>query len=238
MYLKRLTPLIAALALTVTAGGCATIGTLQTANTLGKGKFQMALEPSAWGAIGSTTVLVPNVTLAARYGLSPTLDIGGRVGSNGFEINGKLQLTPPKAPGLVVSIAPASGASRWPPAAPPPGASMSRSRSSSASTSAAGASSSSAPSSSTGSSSAAAPPAPGAPPPRRAARGTSSPWEPPSASASSSPTASASSRRSPVAYPLVTGISGSANGNSAGSTAVATSNGLLTQISLALLFGG
>ena len=36
MYLKRLTPLIAALALTVTAGGCATIGTLQTANTLGK----------------------------------------------------------------------------------------------------------------------------------------------------------------------------------------------------------
>ncbi len=238
MYFKRLTPLIAALALTVTAGGCATIGTLQTANTLGKGKFQMALEPSAWGAIGSTTVLVPNVTLAARYGLSPTLDIGGRVGSNGFEINGKLQLTPPKAPGLVVSIAPslggfalaAGGASAGSLYVQVPvllgfdlgGGSQlvlgpklldwlffgGGTASSGGTTSSAGGSG------------------------NLLAVGTS---------VGVSLKLADGFRLLPeisVAYPLVTGISGSANGNSAGSTSVATSNGLLTQISLALLFGG
>jgi hypothetical protein len=110
MYLKRLAPLLAALALVATASGCATIGTLQTADTLGKGKFQMGLEPSVWGAIASGgTILVPNVTLSARYGLSDNFDIGGRVGSNGFELNGKLMFTKPKAPGLIVSLAPSIG---------------------------------------------------------------------------------------------------------------------------------
>ena len=238
MHRKRLTPLLAALALTATAGGCATIGTLQTANTLGKGKFQLALEPSAWGAVGGTTILVPNVTLAARYGLSDTFDLGGRVGSNGFEINGKLQLTPPKGTGLVVSIAPSLGGFALAAGGAAAGSLYvqvpvllgfdlgggsqlvlgpkvldwfffgSGTATSGGTTSSAGGSG------------------------NMLALGTS---------IGISFKLADGFRLLPeisMAYPLLTAASAGSNGTSAGTSAVGTSNGVLTQISLALLFGG
>lgn len=111
MHPKRVF-LIVVTAAAIAASGCATIGTMQTANTLGKGKFQASLEPTYWGLVaGSQTgnIFFPNLTLSARYGLSDKVDFGGRIGSNGFEIDTKFMLTDPKKTGFVVSIAPLAG---------------------------------------------------------------------------------------------------------------------------------
>jgi hypothetical protein len=93
--------------------GCASIGAVQTADTLGKGNLQVALEPGAQisiatrGTPGSFGYPHPDVSL--RYGLSDRIDLGGRIGYSMLELQGKFLLTQPGAPGLVASLAPTVG---------------------------------------------------------------------------------------------------------------------------------
>jgi hypothetical protein len=93
----------------LSAVGCTTIGTLQRANTVGKGAIQLAAEPLLWGYAGKSSSLVqPSIGVAGRYGVTDAIDVGVHVSSGGFEAMGKFQLTPPSAP-VVVSLAPAVG---------------------------------------------------------------------------------------------------------------------------------
>ncbi len=97
--------------------GCATLGTIQTAETLGKDNSQYALESSTWGGIGqknspfnSSSFAVPNTNFSARYGVTDGFDLGARIGSSGLEITTKFQLTDPKQKAATVfSIAPSVG---------------------------------------------------------------------------------------------------------------------------------
>lgn len=74
-------------------GGCASIANVQTADTLGKGRLQIAIEPGAWIAANSSTAsTVPRVDAAIRYGVGESFDLGLRVGSTFVEIQGKFQL--------------------------------------------------------------------------------------------------------------------------------------------------
>lgn len=95
-------------------GGCATMGTLQTANSLGAGAFQFAVEPAAevvvaTAAGGSGFVAFPRLDLAVRYGITDQVDISGRLGVSGLELGAKVQFTDPYNRKLVVSVAPAVG---------------------------------------------------------------------------------------------------------------------------------
>lgn len=87
--------------------GCATLGTLQTANTLGAGNFQMGLEPAFEMGVGTPQpIYVPRFDLALRYGVADRVDLAGRIGSTGLELGAKFQLTDPADKGLVLSLAP------------------------------------------------------------------------------------------------------------------------------------
>ncbi|MBN1336557.1 MAG: hypothetical protein JXB39_11420 [Deltaproteobacteria bacterium] len=90
--------------------GCATVGTFQTADTLGTGAFQVGLEPSWWGvaATGEAAGFLHG-GVSARYGVNDRLDVGGRIGSSGLEMLFKVQLTDPQSGGPIVSIAPSGG---------------------------------------------------------------------------------------------------------------------------------
>lgn len=94
------------------ATGCASLNAAQTANTLGKGGLQFGLEPAVEalsGSNGLSSTYVPRVDLALRYGITDTIDIGGKVGSSLFEVNAKFQFTDPRNKGLVLSLAPSLG---------------------------------------------------------------------------------------------------------------------------------
>ncbi len=99
-----LLPLLAVLS------GCATVGTFQTADTLGTGGFQMGIEPSWWGVAASgEAVGFLHGGVSGRYGVNDRLDVGGRIGSSGMEILFKYQFTDPATGGPIVSIAPSGG---------------------------------------------------------------------------------------------------------------------------------
>jgi hypothetical protein len=88
---------------------CATIGTLQRAQTVGAGDFEWAIEPGYWGASSEGTgVYLPYGNIAARWGLTERVDIGGRVGFAGTEFLAKARLTPEDSP-VVVAVAPTVG---------------------------------------------------------------------------------------------------------------------------------
>jgi hypothetical protein len=105
--MRRLVLAVAALAL---SSGCIAIGGVQTADTLGKGNFQFAVEPGLWGVAAITQnvdgVILPHVDFAARYGVSDSVDIGARFGSSLLELQGKFLLTDPNDPGKAISLAP------------------------------------------------------------------------------------------------------------------------------------
>ncbi len=91
--------------------GCATIGTLQTAETNGEGQFQGAIEPGVLGAAGSEGFGgFGYFNLSGRYGVSDRVDIGGRFGTAGLEFTTKFMLTDPAAEkGPILSLAPSIG---------------------------------------------------------------------------------------------------------------------------------
>ncbi len=101
-----------------TATGCLSMGTVQTASTLGKGNFQISAEPGLYapnyGKTGPTPTTgpwdpLPHFDVAFRYGVSDRVDIGVRSGWSLFEFQSKFLLTPPEAPTLAISIAPTLG---------------------------------------------------------------------------------------------------------------------------------
>lgn len=82
------------IALLPVLGGCATLGTFQNAETLGKGNWEVGVEPSLAGlADGLDTEPFPAVAVSGRIGVGDRVDLGGRVGSGGVELTGKFGLT-------------------------------------------------------------------------------------------------------------------------------------------------
>ena len=103
-----MTKIAATIAVLSLAVGCATHGGIQTAHTVGKGRFQGAIEPGVTlVAGGSGTRFSPNLNAAGRFGVTDRLDLGGRIGTTLYEINGKIAMTDPDPEGFVASIAPA-----------------------------------------------------------------------------------------------------------------------------------
>jgi hypothetical protein len=95
----------------LTSSACVTIGNVQKAETLGKGRFQIGLEPGAVTVASSAGgVTLPHVDLSGRYGVSDKVDLGLRIGSSFIELQSKFQLTHPEVgSGFVASLAPTLG---------------------------------------------------------------------------------------------------------------------------------
>jgi hypothetical protein len=96
--------------------GCLSMGTVQTASTLGKGNFQIAAEPGIYGANSGSSGApagaqdpIPHFDVAFRYGVTDRFDIGVRSGWSLFELQTKFLLTPPEAETLAISVAPTLG---------------------------------------------------------------------------------------------------------------------------------
>jgi hypothetical protein len=101
----------AALLLGVVGTGCVSVSHVQTADTLGAGKFQFALEPGMGGAAvisedASGGIYYPHIDLAARYGITDRVDLGVRFGSSLVELQSKFLLTNPNDMGKAISVAP------------------------------------------------------------------------------------------------------------------------------------
>jgi hypothetical protein len=96
----------------VVGTGCVSVSHVQTADTLGQGKFQFAMEPGVGGAAvfsseaGSGSIYYPHVDLAVRYGVTDTVDLGVRFGSSLVELQSKILLSSVEDAGKAISIAP------------------------------------------------------------------------------------------------------------------------------------
>ena len=105
-WMKR--GLLAAVA-ALCASGCASMATMQTANTLGEEKMQVGLE-TTYQRFGDSNngFAYPHLNVAVRYGVTDSIDVGGRIGQSGTEFMAKFQLTD-KASSTVLSLAPSVG---------------------------------------------------------------------------------------------------------------------------------
>lgn len=91
--------------------GCASMGAMQTADTLGPGKLQVGLEVSQQAQVSRDTLTsYPMAGLSVRIGVLDWLDVGGRLGPSGGELQPKVRLTPKRLP-FIVSAAPSFGLS-------------------------------------------------------------------------------------------------------------------------------
>ncbi|WP_224360535.1 hypothetical protein [Hyalangium versicolor] len=107
---------VAALAVGVLSTGCVSISQVQTADTLGTGKFQFAIEPGMAGAAVFAqddtsidgSVYYPHVDLGLRYGVADRVDLGVRFGSSLVELQTKFLLTHPNDPDKAISLAPSA----------------------------------------------------------------------------------------------------------------------------------
>ena len=101
------------LALGALLGGCVTVGNFQRAETLGKGGWEVGIESSAYGLPAPEgSQVVPMLGISVRGGVTRRFDLGGRVSSGAAELQGKVQLTPPRGDGpVIVSLAPTVGGS-------------------------------------------------------------------------------------------------------------------------------
>ena len=113
----RLTLLAGALSC---ATGCLSMGTMQTASTLGKGNFQISAEAGAYGFSvpksgagggngAASPEVVPHFDVSFRYGLSDRVDIGVRTGWSLLELQAKFLFTNPANDRLAISLAPTLG---------------------------------------------------------------------------------------------------------------------------------
>jgi hypothetical protein len=101
-------PLIFALFVALFSSGCATFGSMQRANTMGQGEWQFAIEPGVKGvAVDANGAFGPDVTMSFRAGVSDKVDIGGRIGTNIYDVHMKYQFTDKESTGPVLSLAPA-----------------------------------------------------------------------------------------------------------------------------------
>jgi hypothetical protein len=82
---------------------CATVGTMQTADTVGRGRTQVGVEPAAWSAgVEGVGITLPYGGISARYGIHEHVDLGLRLGTGGTELMGKWQLV--KAPAFSLAV--------------------------------------------------------------------------------------------------------------------------------------
>jgi hypothetical protein len=96
--------------LSLLAAGCASMSNVQTADTLGKGNFQAAIEPGLWGGASAAGVAaIPHVDASVRFGVSERVDLGVRAGSSFLELQSKFMFTDPENPLWAGSIAPTLG---------------------------------------------------------------------------------------------------------------------------------
>lgn len=95
--------------------GCASIGNVQMADTLGKGHVQVGIEPgmqalAAMGAgAGTQPIYYPHFDASVRFGVTEGIDLGVRGGWSFLEAQGKFLFTRPGDPHLAVSLAPTVG---------------------------------------------------------------------------------------------------------------------------------
>lgn len=91
--------------------GCASLGAMQSADTLGQGKMQVAVELSEQASVSRDTLTIyPMAGSTVRIGVFDRLDVGIRIGPSGGELQEKFRFTP-RGSALIVSIAPAFGVS-------------------------------------------------------------------------------------------------------------------------------
>jgi hypothetical protein len=105
--------LLMVLALTLNVG-CASMSSMQTADTLGKGRVQGAVEVGVQGLTASANgssagIFYPHIDGAVRFGVSDSIDLGLRAGFSFLELQGKFLLTTPGDPNLAISVAPSIG---------------------------------------------------------------------------------------------------------------------------------
>jgi hypothetical protein len=99
----------AVLALLASSTGCASMSTMQTASTLGEGDLQVGLETAYQTvSVKYAGLSYPQMSVAVRYGVSDRVDIGGRIGQAGTELQAKFLLTEPGA-ATAFSLAPTIG---------------------------------------------------------------------------------------------------------------------------------
>ncbi len=92
------------------SAGCASVGNVQRADTLGKGNVQASLEPGVQAvSAGGLFAPYPHLDGSVRYGVTESIDLGLRAGWSFLEAQAKFLLTKPGDPKLAVSIAPTFG---------------------------------------------------------------------------------------------------------------------------------
>lgn len=88
---------------------CASATALQTADTLGAGRTQLALESGYQATIGpGSWTSYPTLGIAGRVGVHDRVDLGGRFGPSGLEAQAKVRLTSDAAV-PVLSLVPSAG---------------------------------------------------------------------------------------------------------------------------------
>ncbi len=102
----------------VAASGCASISSVQTADTLGRGNWQVAVESGAQRSASVYLPVYPHFDAAFRYGLAERVDVGARLGYSGLELHGKFLLTRPGDERFAVSLAPLTGGATIPGSGP------------------------------------------------------------------------------------------------------------------------
>lgn len=104
------TQLALVMALGAGSMGCMAIGSVQTAQTLGKGNYEVSIEPGVYGAAASGSVVpFASFNVGFRVGVSDRVDLGGRVGTTLGEFQTKFLLTDPENENFALSLAPAIG---------------------------------------------------------------------------------------------------------------------------------
>ncbi|WP_375769271.1 hypothetical protein NR798_47650 [Archangium gephyra] len=91
--------------------GCAAMGTLQTADTVGAGKTRWSAQVMAQGVTdgGEDSVPLPRVAVEVRHGLSERVEVGARASTFGLEVSGKVELVESRGSPWAVSLAPVVG---------------------------------------------------------------------------------------------------------------------------------
>lgn len=99
----------AALVFGVVLQGCAGLGHMASADTVGTGKLQVSAEPAAQlGVVDGAWSVTPRIDGSVRYGLGERVDVGARFGQSLLEGSLKVLLTPPGTR-FKLSVAPSLG---------------------------------------------------------------------------------------------------------------------------------
>ncbi len=106
---KSALPCICGVLFALGATGCTATGMVQTAQTVGKGGYEVSIDPGVTGAV-VFPIPGPLFHAAFRYGITDRIDIGARVGTMHAEVQAKFLLTEPENENIAVSIVPAVGA--------------------------------------------------------------------------------------------------------------------------------